>query len=111
MRLEYTEAAKNDLKAIFNYISFDLIAPDAAERIVGRILSAIRSLQDSPEMYQLYRDNPWHDLGVRSFPVKNYVVFYRFKKEESLVTVIRIMYGGRDVSKQLEEVLNDLILH
>ena len=105
--LEYTATAKNDLQAIFNYISYDLFAPDAAERIVERILSEIRSLQDSPEMFQLYRDNPWHDLGVRSFPVKNYVVFYRFSKEESMVSVLRIMYGGRDIKRQLEEVLHD----
>lgn len=93
-RLEYTEAAKADLIAIFNYISNNLASPKAAERLVDGILSVIHSLEDSPEMFQLYRNNPWHDLGVRSFPIKNYVVFYVFNKGKSVITILRIMYGG-----------------
>ena len=36
-------------------------------------------------------------------PVDNYVIFYIPDKTKKLVTVIRVMYSGRDVDKQLDE--------
>ena len=36
-------------------------------------------------------------------PVDNYVNFYIPDKTKKLVTVIRVMYSGRDVDKQLDE--------
>ena len=33
----------------------------------------------------------------------NYVIFYIPDKTKKLVTVIRVMYSGRDVDKQLDE--------
>lgn len=35
-------------------------------------------------------------------PVDNYLVFYVPSHDDLTVTVIRIMYGGRDIDKQLE---------
>ena len=35
-------------------------------------------------------------------PVDNYLVFYIAEKEEKRVTVIRIMYGRRDIETQLK---------
>ena len=37
--------------------------------------------------------------------VKNYLVFYTLQKECETVTVVRILYGGRDISRQLEETI------
>ena len=36
-------------------------------------------------------------------PVDNYLVFYIPNKETQTVTVIRVMYGGRDVEIQLNQ--------
>ena len=33
--------------------------------------------------------------------VDNYCVFYILNIEKAIVTIIRVMYGGRDVEKQL----------
>ena len=49
------------------------------------------------------KDEPWYSQGVRFMPVKNYLVFYTVKNET--VSIARIMYGGRDISKQLEETI------
>ena len=38
-------------------------------------------------------------------PVKNYLVFYTVKEETETVSIARIMYAGRDISKQLEETI------
>ena len=37
------------------------------------------------------------------FPVDNYLVFYKTDDETETVYVVRIMYGGRDVHKQLSQ--------
>ncbi len=41
--------------------------------------------------------------GLRVMPVDNYLVFYIPDKEAGLVTVIRVMYSGRDVEAQLKD--------
>ena len=40
--------------------------------------------------------------GLRVFPVDNYLVYYIPDMERQIVTVIRVMYGGRDVDKELK---------
>ena len=40
---------------------------------------------------------------MRFFPVDNYLVFYKTDDETEIVYVVRIMYGGRDVYKQLSQ--------
>lgn len=35
-------------------------------------------------------------------PVDNYLVFYILDKDNEVVTIIRVMYAGRDVDNQLK---------
>ncbi len=37
-------------------------------------------------------------------PVDNLVVFYISNVEDETISVIRIMYGGRDINKQLKKI-------
>jgi toxin ParE1/3/4 len=80
-----------------------LLAPDAARNTTERILEAARNLQSLPERNPLYKEEPWHSQGVRFIPVKNYIVFYTVNTDTDTVSVTRIMYGARDLSRQLEE--------
>ena len=41
-------------------------------------------------------------LSLGEYP-DNYAIFYIPDKTKKLVTVIRVMYSGRDVDKQLDE--------
>ena len=41
--------------------------------------------------------------GLRVMPVDNYLVFYIPDKEAGLVTIIRVMYSGRDVDAQFKD--------
>ena len=36
-------------------------------------------------------------------PVDNFVVLYILNEETAVVTIIRVMYGGRNIDKQLSE--------
>lgn len=49
-----------------------------------------------------------HDLDempmrFRFFPVDNYLVFYLPDKYKNMVSIVRIMYSGRDVRSLLNE--------
>ena len=50
----------------------------------------------------IYEREPWKSRNTWVVPVDNYVIFYIPDKTKKLVTVIRVMYSGRDVDKQLD---------
>ena len=100
----YTESAKQDLKDIFRYISCDLVEPEIAAKLTQRIMKEIRSLDEMPMRYSLYDEEPWRSRGLRSFQVGNYLVFYIADEKAGNVKVVRIMYGGRDIRRQLSEM-------
>ena len=81
------------------------MVPDTASGQTGRIMKQIRSLAEMPMRYRLYDDEPWHSFGLRFCPVDRYLVFYLPNKAAGVVTIVRIMYGGRDVSRQLNETI------
>jgi len=102
-QIVYTASARQDLRDIHEYISGKLLEPRIAEKQLYKIMNAIRELDFMPYRYRLYTDEPWHSLGLRYFPVGNYLVFYHPKEEARVVTIVRIMYGGREVLQQLPE--------
>ena len=91
------------MKNIHRYISESLVEPEIAAKLTNKIMKEIRSLDEMPQRYKLYEDEPWHSRGLRTLPVNNYLIFYLANEEKAVVTVIRIIYGGRDISKQLSE--------
>lgn len=102
----YTIGAKKDLHNIFRYISEKLLAPENAVGQIERIMSAIRRLDTMPNRNRLYKEEPWYSRGVRFFPIDNYLVFYKVNDETETVYVVRIMYGGCDVHKQLSQTVD-----
>lgn len=62
------------------------------------------SLDQMPERFRVYDKEPWKSRNLRVMPVDNYLVFYIPNHGDSIVTVIRVMYGGRDVDRQLDQV-------
>ena len=98
-----TEQAENDLRSIFEYIAFELLSPENAARQLDRIEERILSLVDYPEKYRQYEREPWKSRNTRVVPVDNYLVFYIPDKKRGIITVIRVMYSGRDVDKQLDD--------
>jgi toxin ParE1/3/4 len=102
-RIEYTKPALNDLRDVYEYIAFSLIEPSIAEKQTERIMSAIHNLNHLPKRFRLYDSEPWRSRGFRVMPVNNYTVFYILEEEKSLVTIMRIIYGGRDIDNALNE--------
>lgn len=105
MNIVYTLQAQQDLKNIYEYIAYTLLVPNTARSIYQKITQSARSLETMPERNPLYKEEPWHSQGVRFVPVKNYLLFYTVNSETQTVSIARILYGGMDISRQLEETV------
>lgn len=99
-----TEHARDDLKSIYEYIAFDLLSPDAASSLIKGILATSKGLNSFPNRNPLFHEEPWKSTEVRFVPYKNYIIFYKVDDTYKTVTVARIMFGGRDITNQLNEV-------
>ena len=99
--IEVSEQADSDLRGIFEYIAFELLSPDNAAGQLERLEEHIIGLEEFPEKFRPYEKEPWNSRGLRVMPVDNYLVFYIPNKDTGIVTVIRVMYAGRDVDNQL----------
>lgn len=104
--IELSEKADRDLRNIFLYIAIDLGVPETAEKQIERLWNGMRSLNEFPERYRRYEDEPWHSRGMRVLPVDNYIVLYIPDLEERIVRIVSIMYSGCDISEQLKKSLS-----
>ncbi len=102
-KINYSAQALEDLKAVYEYIAFELLVPETARGQVKRIMDSINKLDEMPMMYKSYDEEPWKSRGLRVFPIDNYIVFYLPAKDSRTVNIVRIIYGGMDISKQLEK--------
>ena len=99
--VEVSEQADSDLRGIFEYIAFELQAPENASGQLERLEEQILSLDTIPERYRKYEKEPWETRGLRVLPVDNYVVLYIPDSNKKVVTILRVMYAGRDIDNQL----------
>ena len=94
--------ADSDLRGIYEYIAFELLAPENAERQLSRLEDGILKLSEYPESHRVYDKEPWKSRGLRVLAIDNYLVFYIVDKAKSVVEIVRVMYQGRDTDKHLK---------
>ena len=99
--VELSEQADSDLREIFEYIAYELQSPQNASGQLDRLEEQILSLDTMPERYRKYEKEPWKSCGLRVLPVDNYVVLYIPDSDKKVVTILRVMYAGRDIYNQL----------
>ena len=99
--IEISDQADRDLRNIYEYIAFELQSPENASGQLDRLEESIMGLDQMPERFCEYESEPWHSRGLRIMPVGNYCVFYILDAKNAVVTIIRVMYGGRDIDTQL----------
>lgn len=83
-------SARLDLKKISSYIT--RFNPDAARRLNEKIKQQCKLLADFPNMGQSCEN---FGSGLRSFPVEDYLIFYR--PIDGGVEVARILNGYQDL--------------
>lgn len=101
--IKYSTKAINDLRDIYSYIAFNLQAPETAAKMVRRIRNSIKELDFMPERNPILDWEPWNSLNTHKMRVGNYLVFYIVDLLQSSVSIVRIVYGKRDIAKALSE--------
>ena len=107
-KIQYSASSREDLKSIFDYIAYELLSPEYAAGQVEHIMKAIHFLEDMPIRNPLYSEEPWRPKQIRFLPVDNYIIFYLPKDDSGTVNIIRIIYSGRDMKRQIKETKEEL---
>ncbi len=100
--IDVSKPALADLLEIYEYISQQLQSPENAQRQIERIEKRIASLSDMPARFSRYNSEPWRSRGMRNVYVDNYCMLYDVNDIDRIVTILRIIYGGRDIESQLD---------
>ncbi len=99
--VKVTMQALEQMGAIVHYISYDLMAPEAAENLLNDLKAALMKLSVLPKRHSLIDEEPWRSEGVRKIVVKNFLVYYWVDDESNKVQVTAVIYNKRDQIKQL----------
>ena len=92
MGFRLTRRARRDALDIWNYIAKD--SESAADRFIDRLTHHFRVLGDAPHAGRA-RDEI--RAGYRSFPVGEYLIFYRVR--EPGVQIMHIVHGRRNLAR------------
>jgi toxin ParE1/3/4 len=95
-----TPLARQDLGDIWDYAAESDI--ERADRLLDAIGERCRRLAEYPEMGRAR-----HELlvNLRSFTVKNYVIFYQ--PIDDGIEVLRVLHGARDVHRVFDEMVSE----
>lgn len=71
-----TRQALEQMREIAHYISYGLMAPEAADKLLDKLKASILKLSVLPKKHPLIEEEPWRSEGVRKIVVKNFLVYY-----------------------------------
>lgn len=98
----FTQMAEQDLDEILQYISVDLCNPIAAQNLGRKIFEEIDAVRVFPASGALVNNEFLADKTVRKLTVDNYVIYYKAHYEEKVISIIRIVYGKRNLDETLK---------
>lgn len=75
----------------------------AAEGHVDAFLNAIEELSYRASTVQTIPEQPWGEKGFRRISVKNYYIYFKIYEDTKEVSVLDIIYQGRDQKRGLSE--------
>lgn len=102
--IKVTRQALEQMREMAHYISYDLMAPEAADNLLDDLKASILKLSVLPKKYPLIEEEPWRSEGVRKIVVKNFLVYYWIDEEYNKVQVTAVIYSKRDQINQLKNM-------
>lgn len=99
-KLEYLPIAKDDMLEAVKYIADELKNPIAAQALANDFISAAERLLEIPYANNVYTPLKPLDLEYRRTIVNIYLMFYTVDEQKKAVTIMRVIYSGRDIEKQ-----------
>lgn len=98
----FTEKAEQDFDDILRYISVDLANPAAAQNLGRKMFEQIDMVRAFPDSGAPVDNEFLSDKSVRKLPVDNYIIYYKAHYDEKIISVIRIVYGKRNLDEILK---------
>jgi plasmid stabilization system protein ParE len=98
-RLVYLASARRDLLSILDYITRESGSLETGRRFVEQIQQQCANLARLPGT--LGRARPELRPDIRSFPFRNYVIFFRYR--EDALEVVDILEGHRDIETHFDK--------
>ncbi len=93
-QIVYSQTSKGDLLEIWVSVAANNVS--AAERLLGDLHAATQLLATQPMLGKARRE---FGAGIRSFPVRDYVLVYRPILDG--VELVRVVHGARDLPRVL----------
>lgn len=88
----WTKRARNDLKNIYEYISFD--STFYARRFILKLVTQVDSLEHFPTAGRIVPEK--EDVSIRELIEGNYRIFYKTSKG-NIIYILRIHHAARQI--------------
>lgn len=102
--VKLTKQAINQMNFIVNYISKELMAPDAARNLLYQMKEGMENLTFLPKRYTIIDEEPWKSNEIRKIIVKNFLVYFWVDDCNNTVQVVAVIYNKRNQIKQLTSI-------
>ena len=93
--------ARRDLSDIFQYLAKETEV-ERAQNFLRLIEEKCKLLAQFPEMGRTRHE---FIISLRSFPVKNYIVFYL--PVENGIEILRVLHASRDITEVFDEMIDE----
>ncbi|MBT2694502.1 type II toxin-antitoxin system RelE/ParE family toxin [Bacillus sp. ISL-55] len=98
-KLRINPVAKKDMQEIKEYISKELLNPDAAINVISKIIMGYEQLKEFPRLGLELSSKLNIITDYRFLILGDYIVFYKI--DDEYVSIYRIIYARRDYLKLL----------
>ena len=101
---QLTEKAAADLDATVGYIAGELDNPQAAADFLDNLQKAIDEARMFPESGTPVENEYLPYTGVRKKLIGNYILYYLPQMSSKTITVLRILYGKRNIDEIIRQL-------
>ena len=91
-----TPTAYKEINKIYDYITDDLYAENAAKRLMNKVEQEVQRLKDTPKIHTEIEKFDELKRIYRRIVVDNYVILYTIDEDNEVVFVSHMYYGGRN---------------
>jgi len=100
----FTEKAVQDFDEILRCISVDLANPIAVQNLGKKVFEKIDVVRAFPDSGAPIDNEFLSDKTVRKLLVDNYIIYYKAHYDEKIISIVRIVYGKRNLDEILRTI-------
>lgn len=94
--IEFTEDCRDEIKEIYKYISENLVAEQAAKKLMRKMRDSVNALADNPKLCSNIEKKDKVKNDYRRLIVNNFVILYTISEEKKTVYISHMYYGRRN---------------